>query len=81
MGCLGGDQIRFNFGVKIKYSLNTLRQHLANIPLTRRRLISWDFVKAFLKGDSDWANHKIAIELSSRDPACGLKMAGTITSN
>ncbi len=29
--CLGGDQIRFNFGVKIKYSLNTLRQHLANI--------------------------------------------------
>lgn len=31
MGCLGGDQIRFNFAVKIKYSLNTLRQHLANI--------------------------------------------------
>lgn len=53
MGCLGGDQIRINFGAKIKCSLDTLRQHLANILVTRLRgwsLISWDFAEVFLKG-------------------------------
>lgn len=52
MGCLGGDQIRFNFGVKIKYSTlwdNILLTRLLTRPCGRG-VISWDFVKAVLKG-------------------------------
>lgn len=61
MGCLGGDQIRFNFGVKIKYSLNTLRQHLAYIlddETTWIKSIFLGFYEGFFsEGDSHWANH------------------------
>lgn len=47
MGCQGGDKIRFNFGVTIKYLLNYIRQHLASVLLIRHEKwspISWYFI-------------------------------------
>lgn len=79
MGCLGGDKIRFNFGVTIKYLLNNIRHHLASILLIRHEkwsLISWYLV--FFKGGFCLGQSRIAkdFRLSSGDPICG-----TITSN